>query len=622
MFGSPKTNPVTSYRYLQKSRKRVRVETPADFALPQNHSGLDECNSPPLTSARVDHGLIIDIALCIIAAWVVGVICQVFKQPLLIAYLVAGFAIGPRGFRWVTDPDSIHTIAEIGLILLLFLIGLEMDLKKMLGSGKVIFRAALAQILGCIGLGWLFFGIAGPGQSWLEALYLGVAAAMSSTVIIVKILHDKRELETLAGRITVGVLVIQDLFVILFLAVQPNLKNPALAPLALAFGKVILLVGVALGVSRFLLPPIFKFVARQPELVLVGALAWCFAMAGFASELGLSREMGALVAGVMVSTFPYTLDVVAKVTSIRDFFVTLFFVNLGMTIPLPTWSLLFWMLVVSLVVVGSRLITVFPTLYRMRLGHRVSLLPAVNLCQMSELSLVLLAIGKAAGDVSENTISIAAFAFAFLAVDSTYAIMKNDTILRKTAPWLARVRLPDLPRSAAEAAHARRSPWFILLGFSWTASSLLEEITREKPALLPDLLVVDFNPQVHQRLRERGVRVAYGDISQRDVLHHAGVPQAEVILCSLPDTVLRGASNRKMLQQLRELNANAQIIVHAEKLADIPELYAAGANYVTAPRLLEATDLLQVLDAAEKNLLEEKRKEQAEQLEERKEVIP
>ena len=566
--------------------------------------------------------MIIDVAVCIIAAWVVGVACQTFKQPLLLAYLVAGFAIGPHGFRWVTDYDSIETISEIGLILLLFLIGLEMDLKKMLGSGKVIFYAALAQILGCVALGWLFFGLFGPAKTWLEGLYLGVAAAMSSTVIIVKLLYDKRELETLAGRITVGVLVLQDVFVILFLAVQPSLKNPALAPLAVALGKVLLLVGVGYVVSRFLLPPIFKSVSRQPELVLVGALAWCFAMGGFADALGLSREMGALFAGVMLSTFPYTLDVVAKVTSIRDFFVTLFFVALGMKIEVPTVPLILWMLVVSALVVGSRLVTVFPMLYRMNLGHRVSLLPAVNLCQISELSIVLLAIGQKVGDVSENTINIAAFAFAFLAVDSTYAIMKNDFILRKTSPWLSKLRLPDLPQGESDTVLMERPARIFLLGFSWTASSLLEEMTREKPAMLGDLLVVDYNPQVIERLKARNVRVVYGDISQRDMLHHAGVDHAEIIICSLPDMVLKGASNRKLLHQLRELSPKSKIIVHAEKIADVPQLYAEGADYVSLPRLLEATELLSVLEAAQKNLLDDKRKQQAEQLEERREVIP
>ncbi|MGN6641393.1 MAG: cation:proton antiporter domain-containing protein, partial [Verrucomicrobiota bacterium] len=372
--------------------------------------------------------LITDIALCIIAAWVVAVACQLIKQPLLMAYLLAGFALGPHGFKLVSDQHSIETISHIGLILLLFMIGLEMDLKKMFSAGKAITITGFLQIFGCIGLGWLFFSIPVFSGNRLEALYLAVAAAMSSTIIIVKILYDKHELDTLAGRITLGVLVLQDLVTIMFLAIQPNLKNPALSALALAFGKVFLLVGVAYVVSRFLLPPIFKFVARQPELVLVGALAWCFAMAGFASQLDLSPEMGALIAGVMVSTFPYTLDVVARVTSLRDFFVTLFFVGLGMTIPMPTFELLGLMLLFSVFLVGSRLLTVFPPLHWMKMGHRISLLPAINLCQMSELSLVLLTLGHRSGDVSERSISIAAFAFAFLAVDTTYAIFGSDTI--------------------------------------------------------------------------------------------------------------------------------------------------------------------------------------------------
>jgi Kef-type K+ transport system membrane component KefB len=565
--------------------------------------------------------LITDIAVCIIAAWVVAVACQVIKQPLLMAYLLAGFAIGPHGFKLVTEAHSIETIAHLGLILLLFMIGLELDLNKMFSAGKAITVTGFIQIFGCIGLGWLFFSMPIFSSNKLEALYLGVAAAMSSTIIIVKILYDKHELDTLAGRITLGVLVVQDLVTIMFLAVQPNLKDPAIGLLLLAFGKVFLLVGVAYVVSRFLLPPIFKFVARQPELVLVGALAWCFAMAGFAAQLDLSPEMGALIAGVMVSTFPYTLDVVAKVTSLRDFFVTLFFVGLGMSIPLPTWGLLGLMLLFSIFLVGSRLLTVFPPLHFMKMGHRVSLLPAINLCQMSELSLVLLTLGHRSGDVSDRSISIAAFAFAFLAVDTTYAIFANDQILRKTSPWLAKLGFADLAQggpAGSETPHGKR---IFLLGFSWAASSLLEEITRQKPTLLAELQVVDFNPRVIEQLRKRNVHVVYGDISQRDVLLHAGVGNAEIILCTLPNILLKGASNFKLLRLLRELNSKAKIVVHAEKLSDITQLYAAGASYVAAPRLLEAAELINVIEAADKNLLDQKRKEQAELLEERNEVV-
>jgi len=570
----------------------------------------------------MEHGLVTDIAICIIAAWILAVLSQVARQPVLLAYLVAGFIIGPHGFEWITNIQNIRTISEIGLSLLLFMIGLEIDLKKMLSAGRVIMLTAAAQILGCVLLGWIVFGLIGPAENRLEALYLGVAAAMSSTVIIIKILYDKRELETLAGRVTLGVLVLQDIATILFLAIQPNLKNPAVGVLTLAMGKVILLVAVAFLAGRFVLPPVFKLVARLPELVLVGAVAWCFTMAGFANWLGLSTAMGALIAGVMVSTFPYTLDVVAKVTSIRDFFVTLFFVGLGMEIPMPTWSYVLWTVFFCLFLVGSRLLTVFPALYSMRQGYRISLLPAINLCQMSELSLVLLALGKASGDVSDNIIGIAAFSFALLAVDSTYAIFKNDYILQKTIPWLNKIGFRDLDQAAPTDGIGEKPKRICLLGFSWTASSLIEEISRDQSALLSDIVVVDFNPQVYEQLRKRGVHVIYGDITQRDVLHHAGVAECEIIICSLPNMVLKGADNLKMLRQLRELNLEAKIIVHAELLADIPVLYAAGASFVIAPRLLEAADLLHAIEAAEKNLLDQKRGEQLKQLEGRNEVIP
>src|SRR5262249_16290893 len=201
------------------------------------------------------------------------------------------------------------------------------------------------------------------------------------------------------------------------------------------------------GVSGFLVPPVFRMVSRQPELVLVGALAWCFSLSALANQLGLSREMGALVAGVMVSTFPYTLDVVARVTSIRDFFVTLFFVGLGLEIPVPTWGCVLWAIFLCLFLVSSRLATVFSPLYYMRQGYRGRLLSAINLSQMSELSLVLLALGRSSGDVSEDSIGIAAFAFAFLAAGSTYAMLGSHTLLQRATPWLNRLDLHDLDQS-------------------------------------------------------------------------------------------------------------------------------------------------------------------------------
>jgi len=557
-------------------------------------------------------------------AWVLAIVAQLLRQPLILAYLVAGFAVGPNAIGFVADQESIQTISELGLILLLFMIGLEIDLKKMLGAGKAITVTSGLQILGGTFFGILVFMMCGfplrPGQ--MDSLYLGVATALSSTVIVVKLLYDKRELDTLPGRLTLGLLVLQDLFAILFLAVQPNLGDPRLALILGSCVKVVVLVSVAFAASRFALPPLFRAVARLPELVLVGALAWCFLVAALASVLGLSREMGALVAGVGISTFPYTLDVTARVTSLRDFFVTLFFVALGMKIPLPTLDYLMWAAVVGGYLVVSRLATVFPPLHALHMGHRASILPAVYLAQLSELSLVILTLGVDAGHIGKRTADIGVFAFVLLALASTYATTSSDLWLNRVRPILTRLGFLDLDHETTVVKKPGDHPRIYLLGFSWTASSLLEEILRHDPNILSDMRVVDFNPVVNHRLRERGVNVVYGDITQRDTLIHAGVPDAEIILCTLSNTVLKGASNMKLLQILREINPTAKVIVHAELLEDAARLYAAGASFVHVPRILEAKEFMTIIEAARNKLLDEKRAHQTEDLPNRREVIP
>ena len=281
------------------------------------------------------HELIGDITLCILFAWVLGFLAHFSRQPLILAYLIAGFFIGPFGMGWVKSQELISIISELGLIFMLFMIGLEIDLKKIVRAGQVILFAAGGQLVGGCLLGILFFvGIGlSMGGGRFDALYLCVACALLSTVIIVKVLYEKRELDTLPGRITLGVLVLQDIFAILFLAVQPSLDNLQVSVILLSIGRVGVLVATALVLSRYVLPRLFHQIARRPELILLGALAWCFLIGEIAERLHLSREMGSLVAGVSLSTFPYALDVTAKVTTLRDFFITLFFVALGMTIP-------------------------------------------------------------------------------------------------------------------------------------------------------------------------------------------------------------------------------------------------------------------------------------------------
>ena len=570
------------------------------------------------------HELLHDIALCTVAAWILGVLSQYARQPVILAYLVAGFLIGPTAFSLVKSQHSIETISELGLIFLLFMIGLEIDLKKIVRSGAVILASAGSQILGGALLGVLFFWLIGfpmAAGRW-DALYLGVAAALSSTVIIVKVLYDKRELDTLPGRVTLGLLVLQDLFVILFLAVQPSLNDLRIGVLLLSVVRVGVLVATLFLVSRYLLPPLFRSIARLPELVLVGALAWCFAGGELAERLHLSREMGALVAGVALSTFPYALDVTAKVTSLRDFFVTLFFVGLGMTIPIPTTPVITLALIFAAFVVASRILTTFPALYGLKQGIRASFLPALNLSQVSEFSLVLMTLGVAAQHISPDVKNAVSFAFVILAVLSTFAMTNSDWIARRVVRLLKRLGLRDLDGTAdgTESGHGHGAR-ILLLGFFRAASSLVADLEKEDPELLKDIAVVDFNPVVFANLTARGVRVQYGDIAQRETLIHAGIEDAEILVSSIPDYLLKGSTNERLVRQLRSLNPKAVIIAPADTLADVDRLYAAGADYVTLARLTDAADLREALAAATAGHIDQKRAVVDTRLAGRKEVL-
>ncbi|MFH1344758.1 MAG: cation:proton antiporter [Pseudomonadota bacterium] len=570
------------------------------------------------------HELIRDITFCILFAWGIGLLAHFFRQPLILAYLIAGFVIGPFGMGWVHSQESISVISELGLIFMLFMIGLEIDLKKIVRAGRVILFAAGGQLVGACLLGILFF--MGIGLGGFDALYLTIACALSSTVIIVKVLYEKRELDTLPGRITLGVLVLQDIFAILFLAVQPSLANLQVSVILLSVGRVGVLVATALVLSRYVLPKLFHQIARRPELILLGALAWCFLIGEIAERLHLSREMGSLVAGVSLSTFPYALDVTAKVTTLRDFFITLFFVALGMTIPIPGWSVIGLALVIAAFTVISRMATTFTPLYLMKQGLRASLLPAINLAQISEFSLVVIQTGIVAGHIQTQTASAVSFAFVILAVLSTFAIMRSDQITRAAIGPLKRIGIRDLDHAQAQDAgheeghgEARR---VVILGFFRAASALLSEIERRNPVFLDQLTVIDFNPNVFRALADRGLHVIYGDISNVDTLVHAGVGKAELIILSVPDSLLKGADNEKLVRHVRTLNPTAKIVATADLLADVADLYAAGADYVTVTRISDAQELYTVIEAAAAGLLDDKRAEMDAQLAERKEVLP
>jgi Kef-type K+ transport system membrane component KefB len=557
-------------------------------------------------------GLLAAIGISIMAATVLAYLAYLLKQPLLLAYIAAGAAIGPQfGFGWVKSQADIKIIAEIGLILLLFMIGLELDLKKLKESGKSLITTGILQFILCAALGLGFFLLLGftVGKPYeyrifgvkvlggeYDLLYLAVCMALSSTTIVVKLLYEKFELDTLAGRLTVGVLVFQDIWAIVVLSLQSSLSNPQLMGILRDFAEAGLLVALSLLLSKYVLGYIFRKIARLPELILVASLGWCFLMAGLASFFGLSLEMGALIAGVAISTFPYNLDIIAKIVNIRDFFITLFFVALGMATPNPVHNLGIFLVAgaAALFLVASRFLSVFPILYFLKNGNRVSLLTAINLSQLSEFALVIGVIGLKEGHIVRDIQTIIIFVFVMTSVASTYMIKYSHHLQGFLSRGLAVIGFKDLESAPPDEGEAHKD--LALLGFFRVASAFLQEIEDAAAELKDRMVVVDFNPGVLRQLPRHGVKVVYGDISNPETLHHAAIEEAEIVISTIADEILLGTSNLKLIDQIKKIAPRARIIVTAESPSRALALYEAGADYVYLPNQLAAQHLLAVVE--------------------------
>jgi Kef-type K+ transport system membrane component KefB len=562
------------------------------------------------------HGTLLqDIGLCVIAATVLAFAARLLKQPLILAYIGAGLIIGPPGFRLVHDDASIQQISELGLAFLLFIVGLEIDLKQLIRSGRTAAVLGAVQVVVCAVLGWAAARALGFGG--YPALYLGVASAFSSTLIVVKLLSDKQELDTVAGRVVLGVLLMQDVLAIVVLAVQPNLSNPALLPLAASLGKGLALVVGTVLLSRFVLPVLFRLVAKHPEVLLIASISWCFLVSWAAMKADFSIAMGALIAGVSMSTFPYSLDVVAKIRSLRDFFVTLFFVSLGMQISLGSGRVLAAAGILSAVVLLGRFLPILPTARALRYGHRVGLLTSIALAQVSEFSLVIVKLGVDLKHIGSDVVSVVAIALVITSTVSTYLIQWSNPIASTLLALLARGGAVD-PQERESRALGRRHHPIVLLGCHRAGSSLVPLLVEDAR----DFLVVDFNPEIQRKLAELKVPCLYGDISHLDTLEHAGIEEAKIILSTVSDDFLRGTNNLTILKRLRQMAPHAKLIVRAEKVALAKEMYAAGADYVLLPRHTVAEEVRRLLRAVDDGTLEDARKAELQALDSRREVVP
>ncbi|HSF91099.1 MAG TPA: cation:proton antiporter [Paracoccaceae bacterium] len=567
--------------------------------------------------------LVQDIGASLLVAGILAVIFVRLKIPSIAGFLLAGVVLGPQGLHLITDAGNIEAIAQIGFVLLLFVIGLEINVRGMLSSGRALLVASAIQypltlVFGLlVAKGLVLVGLGGVlGDMPLAPLYIGIAVAGSSSLLVVKLFQEHFQLDTQPGRISLTLLIFQDIWAIIVTLVQPSLENPDLLKIFFSFVGIGVLVLIAIVLARLVVSRALRWIAKVPEMILLGAMSWCFAMVaigtnldnateifGFNLHLSVGSGMAALIAGSTIASSPFSTEIVTKVGLVKDFFITLFFVGLGITMPaLSGFEIPLLAVFVGALAILARQLVFFPLLYLFGVDQRSAHVSSIRLAQLSEFALVIAFLGLELGHINHEIASVIILAFVFTAILTTPLFEKAYDIYKRCKGVL---RLLGFKEPAELTDDDDDGIELAVLGIHRDASSFLAELAKTNPEIMPKTTVVDFNVALHPRIRELGVNVKYGDIANEESLIHAGVDRAKVILCTISDDLLRGINNCDLVKILRRLNPKAIIISNAIEMRAIAEIEAAGADLVYMTRLEVAQSLIDIFTKAQEGRVSE-----------------
>ncbi len=522
--------------------------------------------------------ILIYLSLIIAISAFLTVIVRIIKQPPIIAYLIAGIIVGPLYLKLIgpSSPSSelIQVFAHIGVAFLLFIVGLNLDFRVLKEVGKVSTLAGFAEIIitGTVG----FIIAIAIGFTNITALYIGAALAFSSTVLVVKILSDKKEIDTLHGRIALGILIIEDLVAALALMTIPLIEYGG-SPVTIAtkLFSVIALIAFIFLCSTFLFQRFLNYLARNQEVLFLFGVAWALILATIFDYLGFSLEIGALIAGMSLASSKYTLELSGKIKPLRDFFIVLFFVFFGSQLSGSiSPSLLKNAIVFSVFVVIGKPIIVMTILRLFGYKKRTNFLAGSSLAQISEFSLILVLLGFSLGHIGQETMSLAVLIAIITIGASSYSIYYAHSIFNKISRFL----------TIFEGRHGRikeekpQEFQIVLIGYHRMGYKILQSLKKLK---MP-FVVIDYNPKVILSLAEEGVNCIYGDAGDKDFLSQINFNSAKLIISTIPDE----SSNLTIKEKLKESKSKAAFIATAEQPRTAYDLYKHGINYVIIPHHL------------------------------------
>jgi CPA2 family monovalent cation:H+ antiporter-2 len=538
-----------------------------------------------------DFRLIIDLVLVFAVAACGGLLAALLKQPVLLGYLIGGMVVGPSGLRLIKELIQVETLAQFGVAFLLFALGVEFSLTELRKVKAIALGGGTLQIILTILITVLVCGVTGAwGTLPAKGVFLGSILSLSSTAVVLKCLMERNETETPHGQVMLGMLVVQDLALGLMLAVLPALHAPGEVigiAVLMALLKIGLFAAGAVVAGIWLIPPLLRLLARteSKELFLLGIVTICLGIAIFTEYLGLSIEMGAFVAGLMISEVEYADETLTIVEPLRDIFASLFFAAIGMLIdPVFLWQNLELILgLVALVFVGKFLI-ITPLVSLFRYPLKTSLIVGLGLAQIGEFSFVLASEGQALGLVSRRI---------YLLILGTTAVtlMLTPFVLRlvpflfdfaESMPWLKPYLVDDQARDFSEDLPQKNH--IVVCGYGRLGKNLVKLLQQYQLSVV----VIDQSESRIQQLREAGIAYVYGNAVSLHVLETAGVSHAQGMAIALPDP----ASIRLCLKRSLEVCPELDTVVRATQDKNIELLYQLGAKEVVQPEFEASLEMV------------------------------
>lgn len=512
-------------------------------------------------------------------ACVIGYIVLRLKLPLMIAYLLTGVLLSFLNVFDLNHSLVLDVLPEIGIAFVLFLIGMELDLREIKSLGLPITISATTQILITTGLGFVIANRLGFGT--LESVYLGLGLAFSSTIVVIKLLLEKKDLSSLYGKLSIGILLIEDiaaLIVLMFASLggsATSLSIEGSMPFFILLAKMAALFAITFVISKFVLEKIFDAVARSTELLFFSAITWCFVFTSIAVLSGFSVVIGSFLAGIALASSPYHFQIQGKIKPLRDFFLTLFFVYLGTQVKLAdiisSWHIV---LIFSVYAIIVKPLIHSLVLSRFGFSKHTTFQTSLNLSQVSEFSLIVLLVSVQLGLASERALSVMAGAGVLTIIFSATFISASKQIYKIVSPLLTYI-----PRSKRPSVESNTSSpmgdHIVIIGAHRVGGPVVNYLLKTK---IP-FLVMDFNPTIVKALREKGVNVIYGDVGDPDVLDSLQMETAKLIISTASDK----EDNHLLLEECARRKTKAKILVRSEDKSHEEQLKKMGAHYILMP---------------------------------------